>query len=94
MSVGHVARELEAAGIATVAIYVEAFSHYAEAMQLPRTVVTSHPMGRPLGPPGAAARQREVIAAALRLVDTADSPGAIERIGGAYRPGGLADDGA
>jgi len=88
VSVGHVARALEAAGLATVAVYVEAFSHYAEAMHLPRTLVTPHPMGRPLGPPGDAARQREVLEAALRLVDTADRAGAIERIGGAYRPGG------
>ena len=77
--------------MATVAVYIEAFSHYAEAMHLPRTIVTPHPMGRPLGPPGAAARQREVIEAALRLVDTADSPAAIARIGGVYRPGGLGD---
>jgi len=73
--------------MATVAVYIEAFSHYAEAMRLPRTLVTPHPMGRPLGPPGDAARQREVLEAALRLVDTADAPGRIERIGGVYRPG-------
>jgi hypothetical protein len=77
--------------MATVAVYIEAFSHYAEAMHLPRTIVTPHPMGRPLGPPGAVARQREVIAAALRLVDTAVAPGTIERIGGVYRPGALGD---
>ena len=88
VSVGHVARSLEAAGLATVGVYVEAFSHYAEAMHLPRTLVTPHPMGRPLGPPGDTAKQREVLEAALRLVDTADQPGAVDRIGGAYRPGG------
>jgi len=73
--------------MATVAVYIEAFSHYAEAMRLPRTLVTPHPMGRPLGPPGDAARQREVLEAALRLVDTAEAPGGIERLGGVYRPG-------
>jgi len=73
--------------MATVAVYVEAFSHYAEAMHLPRTLVTPHPMGRPLGPPGDTARQREVLEAALGLIDTADRPGVIERIGGVYRPG-------
>ena len=73
--------------MATVAIYVEAFSHYAEAMHLPRTLVTPHPMGRPLGPPGDTARQREVLEAALRLVDSADRAGVVERIGGTYRPG-------
>jgi hypothetical protein len=50
-------------------------------------LVTPHPMGRPLGPPGDNARQREVLEAALRLVDSADRAGVIERIGGAYRPG-------
>lgn len=87
MSVGHVARSLEAAGIPTVSIYIEAFAHYAEAMRLPRTVVTPNPMGRPLGPPGAAARQREVLELALRMVDTVDAPGAIERVQRKYRPG-------
>lgn len=87
MSVGHVARSFEAAGLATVAVYVEAFAHYAEAMQLPRTLVTPHPMGRPLGPPGDVSRQREVIEAALSLVDEATTGGAVVRMGGAYRPG-------
>ncbi len=73
--------------MATVAVYVEAFSHYAEAMRLPRTVVTPHPVGRPLGPPRDATRQREVIEAALRLVDSGQGPGVIERVGGTYRPG-------
>ncbi len=73
--------------MATVTVFVEAFSHYAKAMHLPRTLVTPHPMGRPLGPPGDTARQREVLEAALGLVDTADRPGVIERIGGVYRPG-------
>jgi hypothetical protein len=72
--------------MATVAIYVEAFAHCAEAMRLPRTLVTPHPMGRPIGPPGDRVRQREVIEAALRLVDTATEPGTLERIGGLYRP--------
>lgn len=73
--------------MATVAIYVEAFAHYAEAMRLPRTLVTPHPMGRPIGPPGDRVRQREVLEAALRLVDTATESGTIERVGGSYRPG-------
>ncbi len=73
--------------MATVAVYIEAFSHYAEAMHLPRTLVTHHPMGRPLGPPGSDGRQREVIEAALSLVDSAVAPGTVERMGGVYRPG-------
>jgi len=73
----------------TVAIFIEAFSHYAAAMQLPRTLVTPHPMGRPLGPPGETKRQLEVVAAALQLVDTATGPGTLVRIGGEYRPGAV-----
>ena len=77
--------------MATVAIFIEAFSHYAEGMLLPRTLVTPHPMGRPLGPPGANNRQFEVIEAALQLVETATGPGTLVRIGGQYRPGAGGD---
>lgn len=87
MSVGHVARAFEEAGTPTVAVYIEAFAHYAEAMHLPRTLVAPHPMGRPLGPPGDAKRQREVVEAALGLFDTAVAGGTLERAGGRYRPG-------
>jgi hypothetical protein len=77
---------MEAAGLATVAVYIEAFAHYAEAMRLPRTLVVPHPMGRPIGAPGDAVRHREVVEAALRMVDTADRVGTIERLGGSYWP--------
>ncbi len=88
MSVGHVARAFEEAGLVTVAIYIEAFAHYAEAMRLPRTLVTPHPMGRPLGPPGDAARHAEVVVAALDLAESATAAGSMVHLGGAYRPGG------
>lgn len=68
MSVGHVARAIEAVGIATVTVLVRAFRHIADNMQIPRVVVTRHPMGRPLGAPGDRDRQRQVILAALRLL--------------------------
>jgi hypothetical protein len=89
VSVGHVARAFEEAGLVTVAIYIEAFAHYAEAMRLPRTLVTPHPMGRPIGPPGDAARHAEVVAAALDLAESATEPGTLVRLGGAYRPGAI-----
>ena len=38
---------------------------------LPRVVITNHPMGRPLGPAGDNSRHREVVMAALSLVDSA-----------------------
>lgn len=86
MSVGHVARAIEEAGVSTVSVFIEAFAHYAEQMWLPRTLSVPHPMGRPLGPPGRPERQREVIEAALDLVDEADAGGHVVELGGGYRP--------
>ena len=71
MSVGHLARLIEEAGIPTVAIYVRAFAHVAEAMRLPRVLVTRHPVGRALGAPNDVDLQREVLGRALELLDTA-----------------------
>ncbi len=67
MSVGHVQRAIETIGIPTVSIYVESFGHIPELMGLPRSLITKHPMGRPLGAPGDRERQREVVEAALAL---------------------------
>jgi hypothetical protein len=77
VSVGHVARALEEAGIPTVAVFIRAFRHIAEAMSVPRTLVTPHLMGRTIGPPGASERHREVVAAALDLLDTTTEPGTV-----------------
>jgi hypothetical protein len=71
VSVGHVARALEAVGIATVSIYVEAFRHRAVALQVPRALVTPFPMGRNLGAAGNAAQQMRVLRAALALLEHA-----------------------
>lgn len=86
MSVGHVARAVEAAGIPTVVVMVRAFAHVAERMTLPRTVVTRHPMGRPFGPVGDVVRQRRVLDAALDLASSADAAGRIVDIAGTFRP--------
>ena len=86
MSVGHIARTIEERGIPTVAVYIRAFAHIVEEMKLPRAVITNHAMGRPLGPPGDAQRQRQVVTAALRLIDTADSGGTVFELPGEYRP--------
>jgi hypothetical protein len=77
VSVGHVARALEEAGITTVSIYIRAFKHLDEAMAIPRTLVTPHLMGRTIGPPGAAERHREVLEAALGLMESATRAGTI-----------------
>ncbi len=77
MSVGHVARLLEEAGIATVIVAVEAFRARLESMAVPRLLVTPHPMGRPLGPPGDHARHREVLRAALELLERGERSGTV-----------------
>jgi hypothetical protein len=86
VSVGHVARLVEAAGIPTVAIYVEAFAHYAEAMKVPRTLIVPHPMGRPVGPPGDSERHLDVVRAALAMIDEVSEGGVMSTMPGAYRP--------
>jgi hypothetical protein len=71
VSVGHIARALEAVGIATVCIYVEAFRHRAVTLQVPRALVTRFPMGRNLGAPGNAEEHLRVLRAALGLLEQA-----------------------
>jgi hypothetical protein len=77
VSVGHIARLAEAAGIATVVVGIAAFRDRLTAMRLPRLVTTPHLMGQPLGRPGDAAGQRAVILAALALLASAEEPGAV-----------------
>lgn len=83
MSVGHVQRAIETAGIPTTSVYVQSFGHVPELMSLPRSVITQHPMGRPLGAPHDAERQRAVVERALSLLAHADPT--IVEFGGAYR---------
>lgn len=70
-SVGLVARALEAVGIATVSVFVRAFRHRAVRLQVPRALITPHLMGRTIGPVGDRTRQREVVDAALGLLESA-----------------------
>ncbi len=87
MSVGHVARVVEEAGISTVVVLIRAFRHVTEEMKLPRTVITRHLMGRPLGGPGDGERQRHTILAALQLLEEAKQGGTIVELPELYRPG-------
>ena len=89
VSVGHVARSAEEAGIPTVSIYVRAFRHVAVEMALPRTVVVRHPMGRPLGAPGDRERQAEVLDAALSLLSSATKGRAMVDLEAGWRPGAV-----
>lgn len=74
---GHVARLLEAEGIATVVVAARAFRPRMEGMKLPRLLLTPHLMGRPLGPAGDAGAQREVLRAAFKLLETALAGGTV-----------------
>lgn len=86
MSVGHVARALEAVRIVTVCVYVEAFRHRAVTLQVPRALVTRFPMGRNLGAPGNAGQQMRVIRAALRLLERSDEISTIVDFPEAWEP--------
>lgn len=88
VSVGHVARLLEEAGIPTVTLGIRAFREQLAAMALPRVLVTPHPMGRTLGAPRDHEGQREVILRALELLEDAEEGGTIVEFDGQYRPGG------
>ena len=70
MSVGHVQRAIETVGIPTVSVFVRSFGHLPELMGLSRALITQHPMGRPLGAPGDAERQRAVVRSALDLLSS------------------------
>jgi hypothetical protein len=63
---------MEEAGMPTVSVYVKSFGHIPELMGLSRSVITQHPMGRPLGAPGDGERQRAVINMALGLLANSD----------------------
>ena len=73
MSVGHLARLIEEAGIASVIIAVRAFRSRLEEMQVARALITPYIMGRPLGFPGDIEGQRAILLAALDLLENAKS---------------------
>ena len=89
MSVGHVARAMEESGIATVVIASGVFSDRLRAMHLPRIVLTDFPMGRPLGAPNDSETQREVLLAALDMIDHAKQGGSIHIFNRDYCPWSL-----
>lgn len=85
MSVGHIARTLEEAGIPTVIIATKAFRPRLEAMMLPRIILTPYPMGRPLGAPNDSHGQRKTLMAALELLQSATAAGNIVEVTHPYR---------
>ena len=74
VSVGHVARLMEASGIPTVVVAVAAFEQPLKKMSLPRVLLTPYLLGRPVGPVGDISTQRHVIRAALNLLESAQRP--------------------
>jgi len=63
---------LEAAGLATVALI--SVRSVAERMHPPRALYCEFPLGRPLGAPGDAAFQRDVMTKAFALLDAPSGP--------------------
>jgi hypothetical protein len=74
---------MEEAGMPTVSVYVKSFGHIPELMGLSRSLITQHPMGRPLGAPGDGERQRSVVEHALSLLGRTEQT--IEEFPEAYR---------
>ncbi len=74
MSVGHVSRAFEAAGIPTVIIMSNTYRGRVVVMKPARVVYTKHLMGRPLSAPFDVERQTHVLREALKLLETAKGP--------------------
>jgi hypothetical protein len=85
--VGHLARMLEAGGIATIVVAARPFRHRLVAMSIPRLVLTPHPMGRVFSAPGDAAQQRAVLLAALELLETATEGNTVLELPSTYQLG-------
>jgi len=77
---------LEEAGLATVVIGTGIFRDRLTAMNIPRTITTHHPFGRPLGAPHDRESQRKVILAALDLLESATHGGIMVDLADAYHP--------
>ena len=80
MSVGHVARLLEEAGISTVLVGSEVFAKQLETMNLPRVLLTPYIMGRPIGRPDDKNGQMKVLEKSLKLLESAKKVGTIESL--------------
>lgn len=72
---GLVAREIEAAGIATVALSM--VPDFTAAAGAPRVAAIAHPCGVPLGLPGDRDRQRAILRASLAVLEEATRPGQV-----------------
>ena len=75
---GLVARVIEEAGIPTVILSM--IPAYQPSVGAPRVAAISHPFGRPFGAVGDAETQRAVLRAALRVLETARTPGEVAHL--------------
>ena len=75
---GLVQREMEAAGLATVTL--STLPDFTRATGAPRVAGIVYPMGQPLGATGDAEGQREVLKAALRVLEDARTAGTVVRM--------------
>jgi D-proline reductase (dithiol) PrdB len=73
--VGLVQREIEAAGISTICL--SNIAAFTASVGAPRVAAIEHPGSQPLGPPGDADGQREILAATLDALVSIESPGQI-----------------
>jgi len=81
--VGLLAREIEEAGIPTVAVTI--LRDITEKLGVPRAVFVRWPFGHPLGEPGNHAQQLRVLRDALTLLVEAEAPGVIRDLGYRWR---------
>ena len=72
---GLVARVIEEAGISTVVLSM--MPAYQQSVGAPRVAAIAHPFGRPYGNVGDCDTQRDVLRAALHVLEIASTPGAV-----------------
>ena len=82
VSVGHLARVIEAAGVPTVVVYPIAFRSFVQVLRPPRTLLNHSLMGRPIGRARDDGGQRAVVLAALKMLEEASDPGTIREFAG------------
>jgi betaine reductase len=73
--VGLAQREVERAGITTIALSM--IPDLTSAVSVPRLVAIEHPFGQTMGKPGDKAVQRSVLLSALEAAEAMDTPGSV-----------------
>jgi D-proline reductase (dithiol) PrdB len=73
--VGLVQRRIEEAGTSTICL--SNIAAFTASVGAPRVAAIEHPGSQPLGPPGDAEHQREILAATLEALAGIDTPGGV-----------------